>query len=242
MVEDVLGVTVPEMQPPEQLDDFHVHGGKPVFCTASSPSAEDGFVHFLRHLGHHFLDARRVNAAIQDQPLHGLARDFAAHGIKAGKHHRVGRVVNQHRDAGRRLEGADVAAVAADDAPLHLLAIDGDGGGGGLKGVLAGVTLDGHADDLPGLFLGAHLASSMICRDERAGVALAASCSISFRNWARASAPGELGKALQLFPPLLGQVGPSPSAGFQRLRPAFASRPFAPSSSAPPARFFPTGC
>ena len=78
-------------------------------------------------------------------------------GSNAGKHHGIGRVVNQHRHAGGGLEGADVAAFAADDAALDVVALEGDGGGGGFEGVLAGVTLDGDADDAAGLFLRARL-------------------------------------------------------------------------------------
>ena len=63
-----------------------------------------------------------MNPAIQDQPLHGLARDFAPDGIKARKNHRPRRVVYQHRHPGGRLKGADVPAFASDDAALDFIA------------------------------------------------------------------------------------------------------------------------
>ena len=75
-------------------------------------------LHFLIHLRDDFLDARRVDAPVEDEPLHGLARDLAADGVEAGEHHRAGRVVNQHRHARQRLERADVPAFAANDAAL----------------------------------------------------------------------------------------------------------------------------
>mgnify|MGYP003693834893 CR=1 FL=1 len=49
-------------------------------------------------------------------------RDLAAHGIERRQDHRLGRVVDDHVDAGDDLERADVAALAADDAPLHVVA------------------------------------------------------------------------------------------------------------------------
>ena len=51
------------------------------------------------------------------------------------------------------LEGADVAAFAADDPALHVVAGDIDGADGGVGGVLGGVALDGGGQDLAGLLL-----------------------------------------------------------------------------------------
>ena len=47
--------------------------------------------------------------------------DLAPHRVEAGDDHRLGRVVDDQVDAGRRLERADVAALAADDAALHVV-------------------------------------------------------------------------------------------------------------------------
>ena len=70
---------------------------------------------------HDFLDARRMDAAIEQEALHGFAGDLAAHRIKAGKHHGIGRIVDEHGDARGGLEGADVATFAADDAAFQFL-------------------------------------------------------------------------------------------------------------------------
>ena len=98
-----------------------------------------------------------MDAPVLNQPQHRLARDLAAHRIKTGKHHRPGLVINQHRHAGRILKRADVPAFAPDDAAFDVRAFEQDGGRGVLKGLVAGVTLDRHGDDLAGLFLGARL-------------------------------------------------------------------------------------
>ena len=64
-----------------------------------------------------------------------------------------GRVVHDDLDAGRSLQGADVAAFAADDASLDFVILDREGGDGIFDGRLRGGTLDGIDDDALG-FLG----------------------------------------------------------------------------------------
>ena len=92
------------------------------------------------------LDARRMDAAVGDQPLDRLLRDLAAVRIEAGQDDRARRVVDDQIDAGRELERADVAALAADDAALEVVARQIDDRDGGLDGVLGGAALDGLGD------------------------------------------------------------------------------------------------
>ena len=63
--------------------------------------------------------------------------DLAADRVEARQDDGLGRVVDDQVDPGSRLEGADVPALAADDAAFHLVAGNVDGAGGGL-GVRAG--------------------------------------------------------------------------------------------------------
>src|SRR5262249_13793739 len=58
-----------------------------------------------------------------------------------------------HVDAGRLLEGADVASLAADDAPLHVVGRNVDGADRGVGGVDGGVTLNRDGENLAGLLL-----------------------------------------------------------------------------------------
>ena len=78
------------------------------------------FVHLLGGLDDDFLDAGGMDAAILHETLEGDAGDLAADGVEAGEDDRLGGVVDDEVDAGRELEGADVAPFAADDAPLHV--------------------------------------------------------------------------------------------------------------------------
>ena len=67
------------------------------------------------------LDPGRVDAAVGEQLLQRHAGDLAADAVEAGQDHGVRRVVDDEVDAGEVLEGADVAALAADDAALHVV-------------------------------------------------------------------------------------------------------------------------
>ena len=77
---------------------------------------------------------------------------------------RFGRVVHDQVHAQRLLDGADVAPLATDDAPLHLVRGQIDAADGEFADVVAGEALDGHGDDgarpAVGLFVrfGFHLA------------------------------------------------------------------------------------
>ena len=84
----------------------------------------------------------------------GEAGDLAADRVEARQHDRLGRVVDDQVDAGRLLEGADVAALAADDPALHLVARQVDDRDGVLGGVVRGDALHRGHDDLARLLLG----------------------------------------------------------------------------------------
>ena len=74
--------------------------------------------------------------------LSEIAGDFAADRVERADDHHAGRVVDDHVDAGRLFECADVPTFAADDAALHFVAGNVDRAGGGLGRVGGGETLD----------------------------------------------------------------------------------------------------
>jgi hypothetical protein len=94
------------------------------------------------------LDPRRVDAAVGDELLEREPPDLAAHRVEAGEQDRLGRVVDDEVDAGHRLEGADVAALATDDAALHVVRRQRKDRHGRLGGLLRGDPLDGQGHDL----------------------------------------------------------------------------------------------
>ena len=119
--EHVLAITRAVVEASEGLDELRRH--------VVHADVEDDllalFVYLLSDLPcdllDDFLDARRMDAAVRDQSLERHAGDLAAHGVEAGDDDRLGGVVDYHVDAGEGFERTNVAALAADDPPLHLV-------------------------------------------------------------------------------------------------------------------------
>ena len=71
--------------------------------------------------GHDLLDTGGVDSPVLDQPFDGEPRHRAAERIEARQHDRLRRLVHDHVDTGRHLDRADIAALAPDDAALHVV-------------------------------------------------------------------------------------------------------------------------
>ena len=108
----------------------------------------DLVVGLVLHLLDDFLDARRMDAAVGDEPLDRLLGDLAAVGIEAGEDDRAGRVVDDQIDAGGELEGADVPALAPDDPPFQIVARQIDDRDGRLDRMLGAAPLNRLGDVL----------------------------------------------------------------------------------------------
>ena len=83
-----------------------------------------------------------------EELLERHAGDLAADAVEAGEDDGVRRVVDDEVDAGEVLERADVAALATDDAALHVVARQLDDGDGGLRGVAGGHALHDDGEDV----------------------------------------------------------------------------------------------
>ena len=130
-----------------------------------------GFFHFRLHLFDDFFDARRMDAAVGDEPLDSLLRDLAAIRIEARQDDRARRVVDDQVDAGGLFERADVAPFAADDAPLQVIARQIHHRHRGLGRVLGGAALDGLGDVLPRFGAGLLARLGVEAFDEVRGIA-----------------------------------------------------------------------
>ena len=151
VVEHVLSVAGAVVHPAQQLDQLGVQTVDIGLKDRALPFGLDGGVHLPLGLLHHLLDAGGVDAAVQDQLLQGQPGDLPADGVKAGDGDGLRRVVDDEVHPGQGLQGADVAALAADDAALHFVIGQRDHRHGGLRHVVGGAALDGQGDDLPGL-------------------------------------------------------------------------------------------
>jgi hypothetical protein len=150
VAKDVLPVGGAVAQPAEEVDQFRVHVGdaqldQRVLAGALAQLLDLGLAPLVG-----VLDPLRVDPAVGDQPVQGEPGDLAPHRVKAGEQDGLGRVVDDQVDAGHGLEGPDVAALAADDAALHLIARQVQDRDHGLAGLLGGDALDGQRDDLAG--------------------------------------------------------------------------------------------
>ena len=76
-------------------------------------------------------------------------RDLAPEAVERREHDGVRRVVDDEVDAGEMLERADVATLAADDAPLHVVGRELDDGHGRLGRVTRGDALQRVGDEVP---------------------------------------------------------------------------------------------
>ena len=171
MPQHVLRIARAEMQPPEiveqlvmQADDVCLEGR---FLSQPADVLLDVFLRFLDDL----LDPGRMNAAVLDQPLESDLGDFAAHAVETGDDHHAGRVVDDHVDAGRFLESADVASLAADDPAFHLVVGDVDRAHGDFGRVRRGVPLDRRRQDLAAFLLAGFLHDRLVFQDQAADFA-----------------------------------------------------------------------
>ena len=174
----------------------------------------------LLHLGldllDDFFDARRVDAAVGDEALDGLPGDFAPERIEARKDDGARRVVDDELDAGGGFERADVAALAADDASLQVVARQVDHRDGGFDGVLGGAALDGVGDDLLRAHRGGFARFGFQALDEVGGVAPGVAFDLLEEQLARLVG-AQAGDALQLAVPL-GDVAGRRGCGRSRPR------------------------
>ena len=167
----VLPVARAVAEPAEHRDDRLGDVRQVRFLHRFLADLEQLLVHLLAGGGDDFLDAGGMDAAVLHEPFEADPRDLAAHGVEAAHDDHAGRVVDDHVHAGRLLEAADVAALAADDAALHVVAGDRHRADRVVARLLGGVALDRLEDDLAALVLRLFLGLLGDLLDQRAGVA-----------------------------------------------------------------------
>ena len=132
VLELVLPVGGAELESAEHLHDLWVQPGHASIVGGLLAGIRDDAFHFLLLLLEDLFDVRRVDAAILHQLGQRAAGNLTPHRVEARNGHGFGRIVHDHVHAGSLLEGVDIAAVAANDAPLHFLGWDGHHRGGHL--------------------------------------------------------------------------------------------------------------
>jgi len=86
--------------------------------------------------------------------VHCEPGDFASNRIEGRQDNGIGGVIDEDGDACGCFEGPDVAAFSADNAAFNFFVWEGDGCGIGFERMIAGVALNGVADNPPGFLFG----------------------------------------------------------------------------------------
>ena len=154
MLQQVLSVGRTVFHLADHADQFGVQSVDSQVDRRALADLDDLLLDLLLNLGDHLLDACGVDAAVGDELVQGQTRDFAAYGIEAREDDGLGGVVDDDLDARRGLQSADVAALAADDAALDLVALDVEHRHGVFDGRLGRHALNRRHDDALGLFRG----------------------------------------------------------------------------------------
>ena len=137
--------------------NFRIHVEQAEFEGRRFPRLGGVLVQLGLDLVDDLFDARRVNASVGHQLLDRLLGDRAAERVEARQDDRAWGVVDNQFDARRLLQRANVAAFAADDSPLQIVAREVHHGDGGFNGVLRRAALNRLRDDLL-RFFGRHFA------------------------------------------------------------------------------------
>src|SRR5690606_22176111 len=120
--QDVLAIARAVVQSAHHLADARVQTLDVGLDGRLLAQTHNALLHLLLNLLDDLLDAGWVDATIIQQLLQRLGGDRTTHRVKAGDHHHARRVVDDHVYARGLFERADVAAFAADDPALHVVA------------------------------------------------------------------------------------------------------------------------
>ena len=148
VLQDVLTVARAVLHASEQLHELGIKAVDVGFKHGTLALGLYRCVDFLLRLGDHFLDARRMDASVGNELFKSKTRHLAANGVKARHGYRFRRIVDDEIAACKRFYAADVAALAAYDASLHLVVGEWYDGYGDFAGMVCRAALDGGHDDL----------------------------------------------------------------------------------------------
>ena len=122
VLQHVLAVARPVLEPAEELDHLRVDVRDPDLGHRVLAGPADALIDLREGPLVHLLDPSGVDPAVLHELLEREAGGLATDGIEAAEDDGLGRVVDDQVHAGRRLEGADVAAFTPDDPALHVFA------------------------------------------------------------------------------------------------------------------------
>src|SRR5258706_1484629 len=154
VVEDVLAVARPVLEPAEQLDELRRQARDAAFVRGGLAGLTDDQIDLRPGLGHDLLDAAGMDPAVTDELRERDPGYLAANRVEARQDDRFRGVIDDQIDPGRLFERPDVAALATDDPTLHLVVGEMDDRHRVLGRVVGGDALDRGDDDVTSLLVG----------------------------------------------------------------------------------------
>ena len=133
---------------------------------------DDLFLKLLAHLCHHLFDTCRVDTTVEHELMQCQTGSLATHWVEAREDDGFRSIVNHDLDTCCRLESTDVSTLTADDATLHLIAVDMENGHCVLNRSLACYALYGLDDNRLCLLVGGHPCLIHYLVDIRSSLAL----------------------------------------------------------------------
>ena len=146
----VLTIAGTVTQTAENLDEFGVDAMYAGFKRGAFAFGFDDLIDLAAGLFNHFLNAGGMDPSIHNQLFERQTRDLASYRVEGGKGDRFGGVVYDKVNTSQRFEGADVAALSANDAALHFVVGQRHNGHGRFCDMIRGAALDRGGDDLAG--------------------------------------------------------------------------------------------
>ena len=121
MLENVLGVAGPVLQPTDQFDEFTIDAVYPdIECGLFARFLNARFDFFV-NLFDNLFNSRGMDPAVINQSFQRNLRHLTSNRVKPRKDNRFRRVIDDHVNTGRRLDRADVPSFPAYDSSFHLL-------------------------------------------------------------------------------------------------------------------------
>ncbi len=124
MLEKVLAIRRTVFHTADELYQFDVDAVDAEVDAGAFADFENLILKLLLDLGHHLLDACRVDAAVDHKLMQRQTRNLPADRVEGGKENRIRSVIHDNLHTRGGLKSPDVASFAPDYAPLDFIAFD----------------------------------------------------------------------------------------------------------------------
>jgi hypothetical protein len=121
VAEHILAVGGAELETSQELDQVGMQTGDVRLVGDLLPFFSHHLLQLGARLGDDLLDPGGMDAAVLQELVERAPGDLAPHRVEGRDRDRLGRIVDDQVDTGRRLQGTDIAPLAPDDPALHVI-------------------------------------------------------------------------------------------------------------------------